>query len=172
MVRDLHPNPIQKMTGSTLDRPRDETISMLWPPSPPTPRTPSSANTDSFSDIVAQDSWVWDNAQYETIPILWQPMARPCSSVYSDDLSLEELVKRVDESVIATQLDTIERLTQDNRALREELVLHRRTYHNFMDLFDGVLDLALQIRSTIGEYDRGITVAEEGWLASWGIAWI
>ena len=148
------------MARSTSNQPRDATISMMWPPSP---RTSSSVYSDSFSDDVAQD---------ETIPILWQPIARPCSSVYSDNFSLEELVEKVDQSVTASQLDTIERLTRDNCTLREDLVLYRRTWHNFMNFVDQVLDLALQIRNTFDEYDRRITAAEEVWLASWGIVWI
>jgi hypothetical protein len=108
-----------------------------------------------------------------SIPILWQPSARPRSSLYSDEsLSWDELTARVDESVRTSQLETIARLTREKTALQDQLLLYQRSWHEFMRLFGRILNLTLRIRDIIREYDGAITTTEEAWVARWGITWI
>ena len=109
-----------------------------------------------------------------TIPIFWQPSgARPPSSIYSaESLSWDELTARVEESVKASQLETIERLTQEREALQDKLLLYRRSWHEFTRLFGKLLKLTLRLRDIIGVYDGEITATEEAWVAGWGIEWI
>jgi hypothetical protein len=108
-----------------------------------------------------------------SIPILWQPDARPCSSIYSvESLSWDELTARVDESVKATQLEAIARLTQENGALQAQLLVYRRSWYEFTHLFGRLLNLTLRIRDILDQYDGDITAVEGAWLARWGITWI
>lgn len=94
---------------------------------------------------------------------------RPCSSVYSDNFSLEDLVHKVDESMRVTQLNTIERLLRENSSLQENLTRYRRMWHGLMDLFDEVFDLALLLQGSLKECGDKISAAEGNWLASWGV---
>lgn len=108
-----------------------------------------------------------------SIPILWQPTARPRSSIYSvDSLSWDELTARVDESMRASQLETIARLTQEKSLLQDKLLLYRQTWHEFANLFGRLLHLTLHIRGIIEDYNGAITAAEGAWVASWGIVWV
>lgn len=102
-----------------------------------------------------------------------QPVPRPCSSVYSNNFSLEDLVVRVDESVKATQRETIERLENENECFRSELTKHRATYSDswdiLMELFCESFDLALVLQVAVVEFMDRRFAAERCWLASLGI---
>jgi hypothetical protein len=108
-----------------------------------------------------------------SIPILWQPNARPRSSMYSvESLSWSELTARVDESMAASQLEAIARLTEEKDALQNRLLRYRRSWHEFNRLFSRLLSLAVFIRSSLDRYDNHITAVEAAWLARWDIAWV
>jgi hypothetical protein len=74
--------------------------------------------------------------------------------------------------VKASQLEAIARLTQEKSALQDQLLLYRRSWHEFTRLFGRVLNLTLRIRDIIDQYDGDITAVEGAWVARWGIAWI
>lgn len=97
------------------------------------------------------------------------PDPRPCSSVYSDEFSLEDLAQRVDESIWVTQLSSIQRLLEENSALEKDLTRYRQTWHDLMALFDEVFELALLLRGSIDEFRDKITAAESKWLATYGV---
>ena len=123
---------------------------------PPTARTRSGSVDTLFS-----------------IPILWQPHARPRSSIYSvESLSWGELTARVDESMAASHLEAIARLTEEKDALQKKLLRYRRSWHEFNRLFSRLLSLTLHIRSSIDQYDNHIMAAEAAWLARWDITWV
>jgi hypothetical protein len=94
---------------------------------------------------------------------------RPCSSVYSDNFSLEDLVHKVDESMRVTQLNTIERLLRENSSLQEDLSQYRRAWRGLMDLLDEVFDSALLLQGSLEECRDKISAAEGNWLASWEV---
>ena len=105
----------------------------------------------------------------QSLSVLWPAPARPCSSIYSDHFSLEDLGHKVDESLRVIQLGTIERLMRENWALQDVVIIYRQMWYGFMELFDEVMDLALLIQGTLEAVEHKITIAEEEWLASWGI---
>lgn len=108
-----------------------------------------------------------------SIPIIWQPHARPRSSIYSvESLSWGELTARVDESMAASHLEAIARLTEEKDALQKKLLRYRRSWHEFNRLFSRLLSLTLHIRSSLDQYDNHIMAVEAAWLARWGIAWV
>ncbi|KAH6670170.1 hypothetical protein B0J14DRAFT_672021 [Halenospora varia] len=94
---------------------------------------------------------------------------RPCSSVYSDNFELQDLVHQVDESVGVAQLNTIEQLLQENTVLQEDVARHRRMWNVLMDLFDETFDMELLLRGSLEECKDKRSAAEVDWLASWGI---
>lgn len=96
-------------------------------------------------------------------------LPRPCSSVYSDNFSLEDLAHKVNESVRVAQLNTIELLLRENSSLQEDLRRYRWMWRGFMDLFDEVFDLQLLLRGSVEECRDKISAAQNNWLASWGV---
>jgi hypothetical protein len=114
------------------------------------------------------DSSASDTAKARAFPLPTAP-PRPCSSVYSDNFSLEDLVHKVDESMRVTQLNTIERLLQENSSLQESLTQYRWAWHVLMDSFDEVFDSALLLQGSLEECRDKISAAEGNWLASWGV---
>jgi hypothetical protein len=80
------------------------------------------------------------------------PTPRPCSSVYSDEFSLEVLAQRVDEAIWVTQLSSIQRLLEENSALQKDLTRYRQAWHSSIALFDEVFELALLLRGSIDEF--------------------
>jgi hypothetical protein len=96
-------------------------------------------------------------------------LPRPCSSVYSDNFSLEDLVHKVDDSVRVVQLNTIELLLGENSSLQEDLRRYRWTWRGLLDLFDEVFDLQLLLRGSLEECRDKILSAQNNWLASWGV---
>lgn len=144
------------MDGTIPDDTAPETISILWLP---TPRTSSSVYSDELSDQSAGRESVLRNLLG----------GRPCSSVYSDNFPLEELVQRVDATMQSTHLAAIERLERERQEMLETLKRCRRARQSIGGLFDRTLDVALLIRNAIVDFDSEITAVERAWIACWGI---
>jgi hypothetical protein len=89
--------------------------------------------------------------------------------VYSDNFSIEDLVRKLDESARVTQLNTIEQLLRENASLQEDVRRYRWRWHSVMDLFNEVFDLQLLLRGSLEEYRDKISAAQGNWLASLGI---
>lgn len=100
-----------------------------------------------------------------------RPTAAPrlCSSVYSDNFSLESLVDKIDDSMRVGQLNTIELLLGENSTLQEDLRRHRWTWRAAIELFDEVFDLQLLLRGSIEECKGQISTAQRNWVTSWGV---
>ncbi len=81
------------------------------------------------------------------------------SSIYSQDL--EDLIHRLDSSVRVAQLNTIERLLEENQQWEEEVALYRRTWNGLMDLLDKAFNLALLVKGSLEDFDDKKTSAED-----------
>jgi hypothetical protein len=106
-LEDIANEPLESSPLSAVPRHAAEPIAIPMQ-LPPTATTRSRTNSvDSVFSIL----------------ILWQPNARPRSSMYSvESLSWSELTARVDESIAASQLEAIARLTEEKDALQNRLL--------------------------------------------------
>jgi len=102
--------------------------------------------------------------------ISYPPEHRPNSSVYSEIFSLEDLIHRVDASARVAQLNTIERLLKENQQWEEEISRYRRTWHGLMELLDEAFELAILVRGSLEGFVHQRAIAEQEWLAFWGIS--
>jgi hypothetical protein len=96
---------------------------------------------------------------------------RPCSSVYSNDnnFSLEDLVRRIDTSIKATEVNTTGRLMEENELLREHVAYYRRIWGDIMEFLCEVMELSVLLEGSLEEARSRMASAEGDWLASWGI---
>lgn len=158
-------SPLEDMASESLESSQSSAVARRAAEPTATPiQLPPTAKTRSRTNSV--DSVF-------SIPILWQPNARPRSSIYSvESLSWSELTARVDESMAASQLEAIARLTEEKVALQTRLLRYRRSWHEFNRLFSRLLSLTVHIRSSLDQYDNHITAVEAAWLARWDIAWV
>jgi hypothetical protein len=107
---------------------------------------------------------------------LLRPDPRPCSSIYSQDVSiigdnfsLEDLAHHVDESTKLAESYTLAQLITENEQLHRDTLYYRREWDALMRLLDELMDSALLIRTTLKDSYSKIVQAEAAWLAFWGI---
>jgi hypothetical protein len=107
---------------------------------------------------------------------LLRPDPRPCSSIYSQDVSiieykfsLEDLAYQVDESTKLAESYTLAQLITENEQLHRDATYYRREWDALMRLLDELMDSAILIRTTLKDSYSKIAEAEAAWLAFWGI---
>ncbi|KAH7363992.1 hypothetical protein BKA65DRAFT_388765 [Rhexocercosporidium sp. MPI-PUGE-AT-0058] len=98
------------------------------------------------------------------------PDRRPTSSVYSDDASIMTyLIHKVSEQTTTQEYETIASFTRENKALEEELALHRKAWNGTIHMANEVIQAITTIRKSLVKVEKNVEDAEKTWLAFWGI---
>ena len=90
-------------------------------------------------------------------------------SEYGDDLSMEALMKRVDEFQMMEEQGKIEGLEADIAALRHQISCYQRSWRATLDLVREAFEAALLIQTSLRTCDEEEERANKDWLAFWGI---
>jgi hypothetical protein len=90
-------------------------------------------------------------------------------SDYGDDMSIESLLKKVDEFQEMEERETLDRLEKENATLRHQLLCYQRSYRATMDLFKEAFEAVLLIQTALQTCSEEEEKANSDWLAFWGI---
>ncbi len=92
-----------------------------------------------------------------------------CLSNYDDDLSMEALLKRIDDFQKREELSTIESLEKEISTLKCQISCHQRSLRVTLDLLQEGFDAAVLIKTALQACDEEEEMANADWLAFWGI---
>ncbi|KAJ8992735.1 hypothetical protein HRR80_002781 [Exophiala dermatitidis] len=98
-----------------------------------------------------------------------QPDSPSISNYDDDDLSMEALLKRIDDFQRREELITIERLEKEISSLRYQISCHQRSLHVTFNLLQEAFDAAVLIKTALQTCDEEEEMANADWLAFWGI---
>lgn len=98
-----------------------------------------------------------------------QPDSPTISNYDDDDLSMEALLKRIDDFQRREELITIERLEKEISSLRYQISCHQRSLHVTFNLLQEAFDAAVLIKTALQACDEEEEMANADWLAFWGI---
>ena len=93
----------------------------------------------------------------------------PGPSNYGDDMSIESLIRRVDEFQNMEELETLDRLEKENATLRLQLLCHQRSYHATIDLFKEAFEAVVLMQTALQTCNEEEEKANRDWLAFWGV---
>jgi hypothetical protein len=93
----------------------------------------------------------------------------PNPSDYGDDMSIESLLRRVDEFQKMEELETLDRLEKENATLRHQLLCYQRSCRATMDLFKEAFEAVLLIQTALQTCNEEEEKANRDWLAFWGV---
>jgi hypothetical protein len=84
-------------------------------------------------------------------------------------ISIESLIKRVEEFQKRDRLDTLEKLTAKNSFLQTQIRRYQREWYVTIDLLLKTHDSLLRMQNALGKCFQEQIGAEKNWLAFWGI---
>jgi hypothetical protein len=88
---------------------------------------------------------------------------------YGDDMSIESLLKRVDEYQRMQQRETLDRLEKEKAALRRQLLCCQRSYRATMGLVKEAFEAVVLMQTALQTCNEEEEKADSDWLAFWGI---
>jgi hypothetical protein len=88
---------------------------------------------------------------------------------YGDDMSIESLLKRVDEFQKMDERETLDRLEKENATLRRQLLYHQRSYRATMALFKEAFEAVVLMQTALQTCNQEEENANSDWLAFWGV---
>jgi hypothetical protein len=86
-----------------------------------------------------------------------------------DDMSIESLLKRVDEFQKMEERETLDRLEKENSTLRHQLLCYRRSCRATIDLFKEAFEAVVLIQTALQICNEEEEKANSDWLAFWGV---
>ncbi|RVX70300.1 hypothetical protein B0A52_05633 [Exophiala mesophila] len=98
-----------------------------------------------------------------------QPDFPSISNYDDDDLSMEALLKRIDDFQRREEMITIERLEKEILSLRYQISCYQRSLHVTFNLLQEAFDAAILIKTALQKCDEEEEMANADWLAFWGI---
>ena len=91
------------------------------------------------------------------------PSPRPCSSVYSNQFSMEDLIHHI------SQTQRLEELVKENHRFQKEHALHRRLWIGTICVINMALEGMVIIKEALRDFNAMKASGERDWLAHWGI---
>jgi hypothetical protein len=88
---------------------------------------------------------------------------------YDDDMSIESLLKRVDEFQMMEERETLDRLEKENATLQRELLCYQRSRRATMDLFKEAFEAIVLMQTALHTCNEEEEKAKTDWLAFWGV---
>jgi hypothetical protein len=93
----------------------------------------------------------------------------PSLSEYGDEMSVEDLLKRIDDFQQIGDQETIDRLEKENAMLRHQVLCYERGWRATLDLFKEAFDAVLLIKTALQSCEEEEEKANKDWLAFWGV---
>jgi hypothetical protein len=88
---------------------------------------------------------------------------------YGGDMSIESLLRRVDEFQKMEELETLDRLEKENAMLRHQVLCYQRSLRATTDLFKEAFEAVLLIQTSLQTCSDEENRANRDWLAFWGV---
>lgn len=93
----------------------------------------------------------------------------PYSILPERDLSIENLLHQIDEFQRAEEEKTIERLTEENILLQQQIVCYTTSQYTAMNLLQEAFEATILIKTALEESHYKNLAAKTDWLGFWGI---
>jgi hypothetical protein len=88
---------------------------------------------------------------------------------YYDDISINSLLKSVEDFERLSQEASISRLSKENETLGREVKLVQDSWIEARQLLQAVYECAVLLQNFLQDMAQRESAAKKGWLASWGI---
>ena len=93
----------------------------------------------------------------------------PYSILPETHLSIESLLQQIDEFQRAEEEKTIERLTEENTLLQQQILCYRTSRYTTMNLLQEAFEATILIKTALEESHFKNLAAKTDWLMFWGI---
>ncbi len=97
-----------------------------------------------------------------------RPETRSFSN-YDDDLSMDALLKKIDDFQMREELMTMERLETEISTLRYQISYYQRSLRATLDILQEGFDATVLIKAALQACVEEEEMANADWLAFWGI---
>jgi hypothetical protein len=93
----------------------------------------------------------------------------PAGSESSITSEAASLINRVEEFQKTDELERLERLTNENASLQQDIIRYQRTWCAVLDLLQEMRRVLQVLQSALERCACGEAEADKGWFAFWGI---